>query len=121
MGSVSAWLASLRQPARAARLARWLWVVFAFVVWNVVFDRIIVLAGRQYVYAATVAASGSGPYLRVDDWMRPAIDRGLWDATAAASAILAIGLISVPFAARRRPPRAGDAQEEYQCLSSSTR
>ena len=110
MNAVSAWLASLRQPARAARVARWLWIVFAFVVWNVVFDRILVLAGRQYVHAATVAARGSGPYLRVNDWMRPAITRGLWMATAAAAAILAIGLICVPLAARRRPPRATDDQ-----------
>ena len=106
MNAVSAWLASLRQPARAARVARWLWIAFAIVVWNVVFDRVLVLAGRQYVHAATVAARGSGPYLRVNDWMRPAITRGLWTATAAAAVILAIGLICVPLAARRRPPRA---------------
>ena len=105
MSAVSAWLASFRHPARAARVARWLWIAFAIVVWNVVFDRILVLAGRQYVHAAAVAARGSGPYLRASDWMRPAITRGLWTATAAAGAILVIGLIAVPLAARRRPPR----------------
>ena len=104
MNAVSAWLASLRQPVRAARVARWLWIAFALLVWNVIFGRIRVLAGRQYVHAATVAARGSGPYLRVDGWMRSAISRGLWDATAAAAVILAIGLIGVPWAARRRPP-----------------
>jgi hypothetical protein len=56
MSAVSAWLESLRQPVRAARMARWLWIAFAIVVWNVVFDRVLVLAGRQYVHAATVAA-----------------------------------------------------------------
>src|SRR5260370_20573366 len=106
MSAVSAWLAPFRQPARAARIARWLWIAFAIVVWNVVFDRVLVLAGRQYVHAATVAARGSGPYLRVNDWMRPAITRGLWTATAFAAVILAIGLISLPLAARRRAPRA---------------
>src|ERR1700687_83830 len=106
MSPVSAGLESLRQPARAARMARWLWIAFAIVVWNVFFDRVLVLAGRQYVHAATVAARGSGPYLRVNDWMRPAITRGLWTATAAAAVILAIGLIGVPLAVRRRSPRA---------------
>ena len=106
MSAVSAWLASFRQPARAARMARWLWIAFAIVVWNAVFDRVLVLAGRQYVHAATVAARGSGPYLRVDDWMRPAITRGVWTATAAAAVILAIGLVCVLFAARRHAPRA---------------
>src|ERR1700674_765882 len=108
MSAVSAWLASLPHPARAARVARWLWIAFAVVVWNVVFDRVLVLAGRQYVHAATVAAGRSAPYLRVNDWMRPAITRGLWTATAAATAILAIGLIGVPLAARRRLPRTTD-------------
>jgi hypothetical protein len=106
MSAVSAWLAPFRQPARAARIARWLWVAFAVVVWNVVFDRVLVLAGRKYVHAATVAARGSGAYLRVNDWMRPAITRGLWTATAAAAVILAVGLVCVPLAARRRTPRA---------------
>src|ERR1700719_4625857 len=103
MSAVSAWLAWRRNPARAARVARWLWIAFAIVVWNVVFDRILVLAGRQYVHAAAVAARGSGPYLRAGDWMRPAMTRGLWTATAAAGVILAIGLIGVPLAARRSP------------------
>jgi hypothetical protein len=86
-------------------VARRLWITFAFVVWNVVFDRVLVLAGRRYVHAAAVAATGSGPYLRAGDWMGAAITRGLWTATCAAGVILAIGLICVPLAARRRPPQ----------------
>ena len=41
----------------ALRLAAFLWLLFAFVVWNVVFDRILVIEGRAYVYAAAVAVS----------------------------------------------------------------
>jgi hypothetical protein len=83
-----------------ARLARLLWIAFAAVAWNVVFDRVIVLAGRRYVYAGAVAAA-SGRYLGAADWMRPAAVRGAWIASAAAAFILAIGLGSVPFALRR--------------------
>ena len=90
-----------REPARAARLARILWVVWALVVWNVVFDQVLVLAGRQFVYLASVSASESGRYLRAADWMRPAIDRGLFLATAAAGMILIVGLVAVPLAVRR--------------------
>jgi hypothetical protein len=104
MSAVPAWLAWLGHPAQASRVARRLWITFAFVVWNVVFDRVLVLAGRRYVYAAAIASTGSGPYLRAGDWMRPAIARGLWTATCAAGVILAIGLIGVPLAARRQPP-----------------
>jgi hypothetical protein len=31
----------------------------------------------------------------MDDWMEPAVTRGLWMATAAAGAILVTGLVSV--------------------------
>jgi hypothetical protein len=40
-------------PRRAGLIALVLWAVLAAVVWNVVFDRVVVLAGREYVYAAT--------------------------------------------------------------------
>jgi hypothetical protein len=90
-------VAALRQPGPAARLARALWIVWAVVVWNVVFDRVIVVAGRNYITAAyraaAVAPSARPPAM--DDWMEPAVTRGLWMATAAAGAILVTGLVSV--------------------------
>ena len=93
-------MAALRQPARAARLAVALWIVWAAVVWNVVFDRVLVLAGRRYVYAASVAARRGAPYVSMDAWMRPALSRGLWLATAAAAAIAIVGLVSTRLAVR---------------------
>ena len=89
------WLARLRQPACAARVAVGLWIIWAAIVWNVVFDRVLVLAGRAYVNAAWQAARGPGPYLRIDDWMRPAVTRGLWTASAAAGAVLLVGCVLV--------------------------
>ena len=82
-------------------LALSLWIVLAFVVWNVVFDRVLVVAGRQYVYAATRAARGSGPYLLVDDWMRPAVTRAIRTASGAAVLILTVGVVGCAVAARR--------------------
>jgi len=78
-----------------------LWIALAIVVWNVVFDRVLVVAGRQYVNAATRAARGSGPYVRVDAWMRPAERRALWTASVAGGTILAAGLASISLATRR--------------------
>jgi hypothetical protein len=100
-------LAELRQPARARRLARVLWIVWAIVVWNVVFDRVIVVAGRQYVDAATAAARSTGPYARVDDWMRPAVTRGLWLATAAGATILVVGLLAVQLSVKKDGSKSG--------------
>ena len=97
-------VAALRQPARAARIARVLWIAWAVVVWNVVFDHTIVTAGRAYIYAATHDAGRAGP-VRMDDWMRPAVTRGLWRATAAGGAVLVTGLLSVRWAARAATSR----------------
>ena len=83
-------LTALRQPVRAARIARALWILWAVVVWNVVFDQSVVLAGRDYIQAAL--ASGAGPFANMDDWMRPAVTRGLWLASGAATAILVTGV-----------------------------
>ena len=91
----------MRSIRATAGVALTLWIALAFVVWNVVFDRVLVVAGRQYVYAATRAARGSGPYLRVDDWMRPAVSRATRTASGAAVLILTIGAVACAVAARR--------------------
>lgn len=93
---------ALRQPAHAARLARALWIAWAVIVWNVVFDHVIVVAGRSYIVAAELAAASS-TYVNMDDWMRPAAVRALWVASASAAAILLIGLATTRLAARVHP------------------
>ena len=91
-----------RQPRAAARIARVFWIAWAVIVWNVVFDRVIVVAGRNYVAAAGRAAAGSAePFANMDDWMRPAVTRGFWIATAAGSVVLLAGLAAVNRAGRR--------------------
>ena len=92
---------ALRQPARAARLARALWIAWAVVLWNVVFDRVIVVAGRSYVAAAGRASADRAPRPNMDDYMRPAVARGIWIASASAGAVLAAGLASVRAASHR--------------------
>ena len=88
-------------PRRAGLIALVLWTVFAIVVWNVVFDRVIVLAGREFVYAAYVAAASHQPYLRIDAWMRPAIARGVRLASYSAASVLTVGIAAIALAMRR--------------------
>jgi len=95
---VAAW----REPRCAARIARVLWMAWAVIVWNVVFDHVIVVAGRDYIAAAgRAAAAPAGPFANMDDWMRPAVTRGFWMATAAGTAVLVAGLAAVHQAGRR--------------------
>jgi hypothetical protein len=87
-------------PDRPVRAAVTLWLVFAFTVWNVVFDRILVIEGREYVYAAAVAASQSAPYVPAEPWMRAARAHALWSASAAALVVATVGFSGIGLATR---------------------
>ena len=91
-------VAALRQPRPAARIALALWIAWAVIVWNVVFDRVIVVAGRRYIAAATAPGA---PSPNMDDFMRPAVTRGLWIASAAGGAVFLTGLACVRVAVQR--------------------
>lgn len=92
----------MRLPRRqAVTAAVVLWLVFAFLVWNVIFDRLIVLAGRRYSHDATVHFRTTGTYLLIDDVMRPAIRHGALVASISAGAIVLVALILIRLAAAR--------------------
>jgi hypothetical protein len=103
---------------RSVHLAVILWLLFAFAVWNVIFDRTVVLAGRRYVWAASTAAEQGGPFLRIDDWMRPAIASGIRIASAVSGAIVVLSMAAI-YAAQRRDRAA--AREETRWPASPTR
>jgi len=84
------------------RLAAALWIALAVVVWNVVLDQTSVLAGRQYIIAALASAESMGPFVSMQDWMRPAAVRGFWMANAAGAAILLIGFFALRVAGPAR-------------------
>jgi ABC-type Fe3+ transport system permease subunit len=75
-----------------------LWLVFAVLVWNVIFDRVIVLAGRRYSHDAAVLYRTSGQYLHIDDVMQPAIAHGVRVASAAAVAVAVVALLLIRLA-----------------------
>lgn len=96
-------------PRQATRVAAALWLVLAVVVWNVVFDRMLVLAGRRFVHAAAVTAGAGQPYLLVDPWMRAATAAAFRTATWVATSTLLAGGVAILLASRldsgmRRPP-----------------
>ena len=102
--SIADRIAAAREPRAAARLARALWVGWALIVWNVAFDQVIVRAGRDYIAAAGRASVTHAARPNMDAFMRPAVSRGLWIASASGGLVLLIGLASLR-AARRAAHR----------------
>jgi hypothetical protein len=88
------------KTTRPVRLAITLWLIFAAVVWNVIFDRVLVLAGRRYAWRADMAAD-SGAYLAIKDVMPEAIRHGVRVASLWAGLLAVAGLVLVAVAARR--------------------
>ena len=91
--------------ATRRRVVVWLWIALAFVVWSVVFDQVIIDAGRHYIDIATASAGSNGPYLNIEDTMRPARSRALWLATGSAGAILVVAFLALRAAGRSGQPR----------------
>ena len=89
---------------RRTRLIAILWAVAAVVAWNAVFDRVIVLAGRQYIRAA-VAADQAGHSLAIEDWMQPAVVRAFWQATAVGVGVAIFGFLAVRRSVRKKSER----------------
>jgi hypothetical protein len=77
---------------RTLLLAIALWIVFGFVVWNVVFDNEIRLASDAYLARQGAHDAGHGSAVTIDSFMTPAKTRGLrlasfWGGAAAVSGI----------------------------------
>jgi hypothetical protein len=106
----NAWRAFRSDWRRQTTVAYVLWVLLAGVVWNVVFDRVLVLAGRRYVYAAFHAFERGGPPVLIEPWMRDARRQAVRWATLVAGPLAVAGVIAVRLASRRHAPRAGPAQ-----------
>lgn len=76
------------------------WAVFiclalAAIVWNRVFDRMVIEAGRAYSRAAVASVESGAGYLRIDDWMRPAIAHAARTASMWAVGVVVLGLATV--------------------------
>ena len=100
---------SSRQPE--ARSRRWivarraavvLWLVFGFVMWNVVFDATVIQGGRDYLARQSLHNQGKGPGATIHGVMDEAAARGARRATAIGGAVCAAGLTLVWVASRRR-------------------
>jgi hypothetical protein len=80
---------------RHAWLVALLWLALTVVVWNAVYERIVITEGRAYVAAALEADRAAAPALRIDDWMPAAVRRAFWTATGAGAVLACAGVAVV--------------------------
>ncbi len=81
--------------ARRRRIAVFLWVVLAVVIWNGLYDLRISLGVRDYLMQAALHEAGRGPSVSMSDMMRPTVREAVQIATLWASIVLAAGLGTV--------------------------
>lgn len=93
-GSVSG-----RTLRRAAVLA---WVAFAFVVWNVVFDALVIQSGRDYLTRQALHQQGRAGAVTIRSVMVPGVARAAGTATLSGCAVAAAGLFATWLASRPR-------------------
>ncbi len=87
-------------PARR-RLAAALWLVFALVAWNVLFDAAVKDGVSDYLNRQALHQQGRGPAVGIFDVMRPAVSRGALVASAWALPIAVVGVVGAYLGARR--------------------
>jgi len=88
-----------------------LWLAAGVVTWNHVFDKMIVAAGREYVYHQQLYERKAGPPVTIEQIMGPAQGAALRRAARSGLAVTAAGLaatlcVTARLASRRRrrPP-----------------
>ena len=86
---------------RHRRLAIVLWITFAFVTWNVVFDRGVADAAVELSRDQIARYQQGLPVASIDARFRPRVRRAAVTATLYAAAILACGVVAVMLADRR--------------------
>src|ERR671919_1235900 len=83
------------------RLVLILWAVFAFVVWNVVFDRRVYESSVTFTQQQIQATQTGQPVASIDAAFRPQIRRAALEASAWGGSVLAAGFVLTMVVARK--------------------
>ena len=75
------------------RTALILWAVFAFVIWNVVFDRRVYEASVSFTQEQIVTVQAGRPVAPIEGGFRPQVRRAALEASAWAGSVLAAGFV----------------------------
>lgn len=93
-------------PAPRERAAIALWLVVGLVVWNGLYDVLIVGGIKEYLFRYALYEGGRGPHVPMAAIMDETVANAVWICTFWASAIVLCGLLTIrmvaPHGARRK-------------------
>ena len=91
---------------RARRVEIVGWAVFAFVAWNVAFDRDVAVAGSEFARQQIVRYQQGQPVQTIDQAFTPRVHGAALRATGWAALVAAAGTAVIVFGSRRPRPNA---------------
>jgi len=77
------------------RLAIGLWLTVAVLLWNGIYDMILVRGVKEYLFRAALFAAGRGAETPIAQVMDVAVHEAVWIATFWASLVLLAGLFTI--------------------------
>jgi hypothetical protein len=91
--------------SRARLVTLTVWAVFAFVTWNVVFDRQVYLAAVEFTAQQVERYQRGEAVASIDAAFSPRVGRAAWQASAWGGAVLAVGAALAALVGRDRSSR----------------
>jgi hypothetical protein len=89
---------------RRERIAVYLWLAVAVVVWNGLYDLLLARSTQTYLFRQALHQAGLGPWLDLTTAMDVAVRDAAWVSTLWASILLLAGLITIRLLWNRPPP-----------------
>jgi hypothetical protein len=88
---------------RRERIAVYLWLAVAVVVWNGLYDLLLARSTQTYLFRQALHQAGRGPWLDLTTAMDVAVRDAAWVSTLWASILLLAGLITIRLLWNRPP------------------
>ncbi len=88
---------------RRQRILIAVWMVLGLVLWNALFEMMVVRGVKEYLFRAALHDAGRRPFTPIAEVMDPAIYNATWVATLWTSVILLAALTTMRLLARPAP------------------
>ena len=88
----------------AERIAIWLWLIIAVVVWNGIYDVLLTRGAKEYLFRAALHEAGRGPFVPMAHVMDLTVRDAVWISTLWSSVILLAALVTLRLIRREKLP-----------------